>query len=499
MFTRKPLAIAASTLLGTSLVLGGMSVFAETASTFPLPQAPAAAPLVVAPAATPAPAPVAGSLPELTTLIKQNSAAVVNISVEGKSSGGMGGLPEGLPPELERFFRGMPGMGEEDDSHAYRAQASGSGFIIAADGYIVTNAHVVDGAKSVTVGLSDKRELPAEIIGADNLSDIAVLKVKAEGLPVVQLGDSNALEVGQWVVAIGAPFGLDHSATQGIVSALSRSLPDGTYVPFIQTDVAVNPGNSGGPLFDLGGRVVGVNSQIYSRSGGYMGISFAIPVNVAKTVIEQLKSKGKVERGWLGVAIQDINQELAQSFNLSQPDGALVSSVEPGSPADKAGVQAGDIITGFGTGTVKSSSDLPLLVGNTPVGTQVPLKLIRAGSEKTLDVTIAKLDSKDDKSTPTLATQGDSSLLGLAVSSLSAEELKEGKLNNGVLVEQVMRDSAAEKAGLGQGDIIVSVNNQAVSSPADLKTAVQSAPAGKPIAMLIMQGEQTRFIAVTKP
>lgn len=499
MFNRKPLAIVASTLLGSALVIGGMSAVAETASTFPLPQAPAAAPLVAAPVATPAPAPAAGSLPELTTLIKQNSAAVVNISVEGKSSGGvMGGLPEGLPPELERFFRGMPGMGE-DDERSYRTQASGSGFVISADGYVVTNAHVVDGATSVKVGLSDKRELPAEIVGTDTLSDIALLKVKAEGLPAVQLGDSSALEVGQWVVAIGAPFGLDHTATQGIVSALSRSLPDGTYVPFIQTDVAVNPGNSGGPLFDLGGRVVGVNSQIYSRSGGYMGISFAIPVNVAKTVVEQLKSKGKVDRGWLGVAIQDINQELAQSFNLTQPDGALVSSVEAGSPADKAGVQAGDIIVGFGTGKVKSSSDLPLLVGNTPVGTQVPLKLMRAGAEKTLDVTIAKLDSKDNNASPSVATQGEAGLLGLAASALSSDELKNRKLNNGVLVEQVMRDSAAEKAGLEQGDVIVSVNNQPVNSPADLKTAVQAAPAGKPIAMLIMQGEQTRFIAVTKP
>lgn len=496
MFKRNKLAWGAGLLMSSALVLGNLPVMAETASTFPLPQAPAAAPLVAAPVATPAPAPAAGSLPELTTLIKQNSAAVVNISVEGRASGRRGGLPEGLPPELERFFRGMPDM-EEPESR--RTQATGSGFVISADGYVVTNAHVVEDAKSVTVGLNDRRELPAEVVGVDTLSDIALLKVKADNLPTVQLGDSSALEVGQWVVAIGAPFGLDHTATQGIVSALSRSLPDGTYVPFIQTDVAVNPGNSGGPLFDLGGRVVGVNSQIYSRSGGYMGISFAIPVNVAKTVVEQLKSKGKVERGWLGVAIQDMSQDLASSFSLNQPDGALVSSVQPGSPADKAGVQAGDIITGFGTGKVKSSADLPLLVGNTPIGTQVPLKLLRGGTEKTLDVTIAKLDSEDGDASPVASAQGESGMLGLAVSGLASEELKASKLDNGVLVEQVAADSPAEKAGLETGDIIVSVNNQPVSSAAELKTAVQAAPAGKPIAMLIMQGEQTRFIAVTKP
>ena len=498
MFTRKQRVVGAGLLMSSALVLAGIvPVLAETASTFPLQQAPAAAPLVTAPVTAPAPAPSASVLPELTTLIKQNSPAVVNISVEASAaSKRTGGLPDGLPPELERFFRGLPG-GEEPESR--RARASGSGFIISADGYVVTNAHVVEDAKSILVGLNDRRELPAEVIGIDTLSDIAVLKVKAENLPTVQLGDSNALEVGQWVVAIGAPFGLDLTATQGIVSALSRSLPDGTYVPFIQTDVAVNPGNSGGPLFDLSGRVIGVNSQIYSRSGGYMGISFAIPINVAKTVIEQLKSKGKVDRGWLGVAIQDMSQDLASSFNLNQPDGALVSSVQAGSPADKAGVQAGDVIVGFGEGKVKSSSDLPLLVGNTPVGTQVPLKLLRAGAEKTLNVTIAKLGDDKEETSPVAKTQGESGMLGLMVSTLSSEELKSSKLSHGVVVEQVMADGPAEQAGLTVGDVIVSVNNQPVTSAADLKTAVQAAPAGKPIAMLIMQGEQTRFVAVNKP
>lgn len=489
---QKKLALVAGLLMSSVVVLGSLSAMAEV----PVPPAPPAsappAPTAATPVTAPAPAVAAGSLPELTTLIKQNSAAVVNISVEGKSSKGLGGLPGGLPPELERFFRGLPDMEEHE------TQASGSGFIVSPDGYVITNAHVVEDAKSIKVGLNDRRELPAEVVGVDKLSDIALLKIKADNLPVVQLGDSDRLEVGQWVVAIGAPFGLDHSATQGIVSALSRSLPDGTYVPFIQTDVAVNPGNSGGPLFDLGGRVVGVNSQIYSRSGGYMGISFAIPVNVVKNVIDQLKTSGQVSRGWLGVEIQDMDQALASSFNLGQPDGALVASVQPGSPADKAGVQAGDIITGFGSGAVKSASDLPLLVGNTPVGTQVPIKVLRAGSEKSLDVTIAKLEDKDGDSPKLAAAQGESGMLGLAVSTLSASNLKDRKLDNGVLIQEVLTGSAAEKAGLAAGDVIVSINNQAIRTPEELKSVVQAAPADKPLAMLVMQEEHMRFLAVTK-
>ncbi|MEB4592969.1 DegQ family serine endoprotease [Candidatus Thiothrix sp. Deng01] len=483
---QKKLAVVAGLLVCSTLVLGSLAAVADV-PTPPPPPAP------VASASTPAPAVTAGSLPELTTLIKQNSAAVVNVSMEGKSGGAADDdLPEGLPPELKRFFRGLPDMQEHD------TRAMGSGFVVSPDGYIITNAHVVDGAKSVTVGLSDKRELPAEIIGVDKLSDIALLKIKADNLPVVQLGDSDKLEVGQWVVALGAPFGLDHSATQGIVSALSRSLPDGTYVPFIQTDVAVNPGNSGGPLFDLGGRVVGVNSQIYSRSGGYMGISFAIPVNVVKNVIEQLKTNGQVSRGWLGVEIQDMDQGLASSFNLAQPEGALVAGVQPNSPAEKAGIQTGDIIVGFGDGKVTSASDLPLLVGNTPIGSQVPIKIRRSGVEKTLDVTIAKLDNKDQEGPKAASDQKEKGMLGLAVSTLSADELKERKLDNGVLVQEVLADSPAEKAGLEAGDVIVSVNSQAIKSPADLKTAVQSAPEGRPLAMLVMQGERMRFLAVTK-
>ncbi len=454
--------------------------------------------VVTAPAAIP-PAPVvaAGTLPELTTLIKQNSAAVVNISIEGKSSN-TSGLPDDLqlPPELERFFRGLPDA--QPDNHTVKGM--GSGFIISADGYVVTNAHVVEDATAVTVGLSDKRELPAEVVGLDKLSDIALLKIKADNLPVVQLGDSDALQVGQWVVAIGAPFGLDHSATQGIVSALSRSLPDGTYVPFIQTDVAVNPGNSGGPLFDLGGRVVGVNSQIYSRSGGYMGISFSIPINVAKNVVEQLKTKGQVSRGWLGVEIQDMDQKLANSFNLSQPNGALVASVMPGSPADKAGVQAGDIIVNFAGSAVNSASDLPLLVGNTPVGTKAVMKVLRAGTEKSLDVTVDQLADKDAGKSSSPIASNDSASLGVAVTKPTEAERKANNLpeGKGVIIRKVLPGSPAEQAGLEVDDVILSVNNAPIGSTEELKSLVKAAPDDKPLAILVVNGDKTRFVAAMK-
>ena len=426
--------------------------------------------VVTAPAAIP-PAPVvaAGTLPELTTLIKQNSAAVVNISIEGKSSN-TSGLPDDLqlPPELERFFRGLPDA--QPDNHTVKGM--GSGFIISADGYVVTNAHVVEDATAVTVGLSDKRELP----------------------------DSDALQVGQWVVAIGAPFGLDHSATQGIVSALSRSLPDGTYVPFIQTDVAVNPGNSGGPLFDLGGRVVGVNSQIYSRSGGYMGISFSIPINVAKNVVEQLKTKGQVSRGWLGVEIQDMDQKLANSFNLSQPNGALVASVMPGSPADKAGVQAGDIIVNFAGSAVNSASDLPLLVGNTPVGTKAVMKVLRAGTEKSLDVTVDQLADKDAGKSSSPIASNDSASLGVAVTKPTEAERKANNLpeGKGVIIRKVLPNSPAEQAGLEVDDVILSVNNAPIGSTEELKSLVKAAPDDKPLAILVVNGDKTRFVAAMK-
>ncbi|MFZ1570192.1 MAG: DegQ family serine endoprotease [Thiolinea sp.] len=447
----------------------------------------------------------ADALPQLTQLIKDNRDAVVHISVEvenkaaGSAAAEMFAMPDGqeLPKELEKFFRSLPRGGTPQQPRD--AQAMGSGFIVSQDGYIVTNTHVIDNASKIKVTLNDKRELTAKVIGKDKYSDIALLKVEATGLPMVNLGDSDKLEVGQWVVAIGAPFGLDHSATQGIVSALSRSLPDGTYVPFIQTDVAVNPGNSGGPLFDLNGNVVGVNSQIYSRSGGYMGISFAIPVNLVKNITEQLKTAGVVNRGWLGVQIQNLDQELANSFSMTKPQGALVASVQPSSPADKAGVQAGDIIVGFNNAEVTSADHLPLLVGTTGIGSTVPLKVLRAGAEKILNVTIEKLADKDAGELQEVAQNSTTSTgaLGLAVAGLSDQERKEAEIGtDGVVVREVRADSPASRAGLQTGDVIISVNNTGIKSPEELKMIVDKAPTDKPLAMLIQRDDEKRFIAV---
>ena len=439
----------------------------------------------------------ADGLPVLTQLIKQNSDAVVHIKVEAggakkTATGNMFELPNGqqMPEELRQFFRNLPQAPQQR-----RSASMGSGFIISDDGYVVTNAHVIDGAKKVTVTLGDNRELEAEVIGQDSYSDIALLKVDADDLPTVTLGSSENLEVGQWVFAIGAPFGLEHSATQGIVSALSRSLPDGTYVPFIQTDVAVNPGNSGGPLFDLKGNVVGVNSQIYSRSGGYMGISFSIPIDLVKNVTEQLKNGGSVSRGWLGVHIQSLDQELADSFNMRSPKGALVANVQPSSPADMAGVQAGDIIVGFDSADVDSANHLPLLVGTTPIGKQVPLKVLRNGAEKTLKVKIERL--KDDNESLKVSASKNSGALGLSVAPLTAEERKAAKLGKaGVAVRGVEPDSPAEQAGLREGDVILALNNSNVSTPAELKSKVVDAPKDKPMAMLIMRDNRKQFVAI---
>ncbi|MEZ5536318.1 MAG: DegQ family serine endoprotease [Thiolinea sp.] len=438
----------------------------------------------------------AAELPVLTQLIKQNRNAVVHIKVESGSDrvsmqGQQFRMPDGqmTPEDFMDFFRNMPQMPQQR-----RASAMGSGFIISEDGYIVTNTHVVDGADKITVTLGDKRELDAELVGQDSYSDIALLKVDAKNLPTVTLGSSDNLEVGQWVVAIGAPFGLDHSATQGIVSALSRSLPDGTYVPFIQTDVAVNPGNSGGPLFDLNGNVVGVNSQIYSRSGGYMGISFAIPVDLVKNVTEQLKSNGTVSRGWLGVHIQNLDQELADSFNMKQPRGALVANVQPSSPADKAGVQAGDIIVGFDNNEVDSANHLPLLVGSTPIGKQVDLTVLRNGAEKSLKVKIDRL--QDDDEPVKLSSAGNGGSLGLSVAPLTDAEREAADISSGVAVRSVAPDSPAAQAGLREGDVILALNNSNVATPDELKSKVSSADKDKPMAMLIMRDNRKQFIAI---
>ena len=333
-------------------------------------------------AAAGAPAPVPAGLPDFTPLVQQSAAAVVNISVtRGLSANAVVG---GLPDEMQRFF------GQQQDQQPEQIGV-GSGFVIESDGYILTNAHVVDGAHTINVKFSDKREMSARVIGVAPLSDIALIKVDAKGLPTVQIGRADTLRVGQWVLAIGSPFGFEQSASQGIVSALGRSLPGDAYVPFVQTDVPINPGNSGGPLIDLAGRVVGVNAQIYSQSGGYQGISFAIPVDVAMQVAHQLKADGKVTRGWLGIGIQEVNQELAESFKLDHPTGALVASVSPGSPAAVAGIKPGDVIRSYDGKSIVEAGDLPPKVAVTPVGHTAALEIWRNGHSLGVDVPIAKL------------------------------------------------------------------------------------------------------------
>jgi serine protease Do len=437
----------------------------------------------------------AASLPDLTPLIEQNQSAVVNIRTtrtadEPKTAHGLPSDQE-LPEFFKRFFEQMPERRSPPEG-----QAIGSGFIMSADGYIITNAHVVADADSVTVRLRDRRELPAKVVGADERTDIALLKVAADGLPTVKLGDSDQLKVGQWVLAIGSPFGFEYSATQGVVSALSRSLPDGTYVPFIQTDVAVNPGNSGGPLFDMDGKVIGVNSQIYSRSGGYMGLSFAIPINVAKTIAGQLQSKGYVERGWLGVAIQDVDQKLAQAFNLDKPKGALVSQVTPGSPADQAGLRSGDVIVRYAGTEIERSSTLPPRVGETAVGTSVKLEVLRDGQPRDLTVTIEKLAEE-----PVAATRTGGPVskgrLGVAVRDLEPQQREVLDLpQGGALVSGLNPDGPAATAGLLPNDVIVEFNRQPVRNASQLLDLVKQAPAGKTALVLVKRPQGTLFIAV---
>ena len=447
----------------------------------------------------------ADGLPNLMDVIEKNRNSVVNIATVGhtKSTSTRNGNGQfdldSLPPQLRDFFRSMPSPDSKRQQPSQEFESLGSGFIISEDGYVVTNAHVIDQAEKVRVTLKDRRELDAKVIGVDEGTDIALLKIDAKDLPAVSLGDSDKLKVGQWVVAIGAPFGLEHSASQGIVSALSRSLNQAstTYIPFIQTDVAVNPGNSGGPLFDLEGNVVGVNSMILSRSGGYQGISFSIPVNTVKNVTNQLKSKGFVSRGKLGVLIQDVSQQLADSFNLPGPKGALVSNVEPDSAADKAGLKRGDVIVGFNGVSVYQSSDLPPLVGNTEIGKRVPLTLIRAGKEKVFNVVVGQLDKK--KGSTTVTSQRSKDSFGVVVGSLDDEQRKAVRSDKGVVVNQVMGDSLAEKAGIQVNDIIISFNNVEISSGTELKKAIKGAPKGRSVPVLVIRDNSARYIPVHMP
>ena len=448
----------------------------------------------------------ARELPDFTELVEQASDAVVNISTTQKATSGHMNLPEGIEipdlPEgspfgdLFKHFFGERGGGTP---RPQEAKSLGSGFIISKDGYILTNNHVVKDADEVIVRLADRRELKAEIIGTDGRSDVALLKIKADNLPVVKIGKSDALKVGEWVLAIGSPFGFDRSATAGIVSAKGRALPRENYVPFIQTDVAINPGNSGGPLFNLDGEVVGVNSQIYSRTGGYMGLSFAIPIEVAMDVASQLKAHGKVSRGWLGVLIQDVTLELAESFGMSKPQGALIARVMPDSPAEKAKMQVGDIVVSFNGKEVERSSSLPPVVGSTPVGKKVPVKVIRGGRSQTLWVKLGELPEQDETiaKAETSKTTSDNRL-NVSVADLTDDQRKELEIDDGILVETV-GDGAAGDAGIREGDIILRIDSKLVKNIDEFEKLIKKLPTGKSIAILVQRRGGPIFLALKVP
>jgi serine protease Do len=445
----------------------------------------------------------AGDLPGFTDLVKSTSAAVVNISTTQKVHAGLPELPEGM--EMPEFPEGSP-FGElfkyffnqEGEPEFRDAQSLGSGFIISDDGYVLTNYHVVKDADEIIVRLSDRRELRGEVIGLDQRSDIALLKIDANDLPVVRIGESRTLEVGEWVLAIGSPFGFDHSATAGIVSAKGRSLPSENYVPFIQTDVAINPGNSGGPLFNQDGEVVGVNSQIYSRTGGYMGLSFAIPIEVAMDVADQLKTKGRVSRGWLGVLIQDVTLDLAESFGMRQPRGALVAKVLPDSPAQAAGIRVGDVIVGFNGREVINSANLPPVVGSSKVGVKIPVEIIRDGRKQHIDVTLGELPDDDTVAGIDRPVVQKTNRLGMTVKDLTAEQKAELELQGGVLVKQVVA-GAASQAGIRQDDIILRVDNKDVDDVRGFNKLVAGLPGGKSVAFLVQRAGSPTFLAVKVP
>jgi len=448
----------------------------------------------------------ANHLPGFVELVKETSSAVVNISTTQKIKSGLPELPEGFEmpefPEDSPFGELFKYFFEQEDNGEpsyHDAKSLGSGFIISKDGYVMTNYHVVKDADEIIVRLSDRRELKGEVIGVDQRSDVALLKIEATGLPVVKIGKSSELEVGEWVLAIGSPFGFDHSATAGIVSAKGRSLPRENYVPFIQTDVAINPGNSGGPLFNQEGEVVGVNSQIYSRTGGYMGLSFAIPVEVAMDVADQLKTAGKVKRGWLGVLIQDVTLDLAESFGMKHPRGALVAKVLPDSPALKAGIQVGDIIVKFDNKDIRDSASLPPIVGSSKVGVPLPTVIIRGGREKTLKVKLGELPEDKSVARATEDPQIErTNRIGFSAIDLTDEQKQALEIKDGVLVTHVI-EGPASQAGIRKEDIILSIDSKPVQNLEQFQKLVNAFPAGKSVALLVQREGSPTFLAVKIP
>ena len=449
--------------------------------------------------APPAPA----QLPDFVPIVERNAPTVVNITArktQADANDPSQMNPEEIPELFRRFFGPMPGMPGMPRGPRPERISGGSGFVISSDGYILTNHHVIDGADEVTVRLRDRRELVAKVVGSDRDTDIALLKVDATGLAAVTLGDSDKLKPGQWVLAIGSPFGLEETVTAGIVSSVGRTLGnDQRYVPFIQTDVAINRGNSGGPLFNLAGEVVGINSQIFSTSGGSIGLSFSIPIDTAKSVVEQLRTKGRVSRGVIGVQIQNIDRDRAEALGLPRPAGALVAEIQPGSAAAKAGVRVGDVITSFNGREIGDSSELPPMVGATAPGTRATLGVFRDGRSLNVPVTVAELGAGDGAAaapaTPGGQTSGENAL-GIVVRTLTAEQRQQlGLGDEGVLVERVT-GQAATRAGIQPGDVVLAVGRQRIGAVADFERAAASARAGQAIMLLVRRGDANVFVAI---
>lgn len=447
----------------------------------------------------------ARDLPDFSALVEKNSAAVVNISTRSKINNskephlqyGFPGVPKNSPFNgfLEKYFGEIPESAPLSKEHS----SLGSGFIVSEDGYVITNHHVIKNANEIIVRLNDRREFFAKLIGSDERSDIALLKIDVTGLPILSLGDSSDLKVGEWVLAIGSPFGFDHSVTAGIISAIGRNLPSDNYIPFIQTDVAINPGNSGGPLFDLDGKVIGVNSQIYSRTGGFMGLSFAVPIDVVNNVYKQLKNKGHVSRAWLGVYIQDVTKELAESFGMEHPHGALVSKVSPNSPAENAGIEVGDIITNFDGHEISYSSELPPLVGNKAIDEKVSVKVIRESKAKKIVVKLSELvsDNKIAENKEPLQ-ENTVNILNMTVQNLTKAQSKKifgTDKKQGVLVTG-LGEGAAKRAGIHIGDVLLMINNVKIKEIEHFNKTLKLLPKNKSLPVLVQRQGSPIFFAL---
>ena len=455
-------------------------------------------------------APLVKGLPDFTALVDAVGPSVVNIRTMERVRPQAEPVEGGMDPDMQEFFRRFfgapfPGMPQQPQQPSPRRRGGpgdgelrpsgvGSGFILTSDGYIMTNAHVVDGADEVLVTLADKRELKAKVVGLDKRSDVAVVKVQGSNLPAIKVGDVSQLRVGEWVIAIGSPFGLENTVTAGIVSAKQRDTGD--YLPFIQTDVAINPGNSGGPLINMRGEVIGINSQIYSRSGGYMGISFSIPMDEAMRVSDQIRANGHVTRGRVGVQIDQVSPEVAESIGLGKARGALIRMVEAGGPADKAGLQAGDIIVTFDGKPIDKASDLPRIVGNTKPGTKAEMQVFRRGAQRKLTVTVGELPA-DKVTADSRKGEGSmpaSNVLGLSVANLTAEQKKQLRVDGGVSVTAVQ--GAGARSGLREGDVVLAVGNQQVLQVSDFNAAVAGIERGKIVSVLVRRGETVQYVLV---